>query len=303
MDFRGAVLRGWRLLVLLGVVGAVVGYLTAPAPAPTGAAVRPTGWVATTIIGPSGKGSITLGQLYLDIRNPTVLGVAAANANVGVSATQLLNADIVSVVPGRLAAGLPKKGFHNIKIHGLGVTVHLYSSAAVTAVANALANAVHSFLVKQGQSIYDSQLTGLNTQITALNSELGTLNSNGSTSQEAVTEQRVVSEELTTAIRQRTALTSKGAKSPGFKILRNAVAVPVLPKHNTVLSVTSKKSTRILGGLAVGLAIAVGLALLVEVLDKTLRSVRATEEAFDLPVVATVPARGFGAGVDAARPA
>ncbi len=42
----------------------------------------------------------------------------------------------------------------------------------------------------------------------------------------------------------------------------------------------------------VGLLVAVGIILLVEVLDRSLRTVRATEEAFDLPVVAEIPARG-----------
>ena len=119
MDFRGAVLRGWRLLVLLGLVGAVAGYFSVPT-RPAVNTAKPAYYVASTIIAPTiGKGSVSLGQLFLYIKSPQVLGIAAANANVGVPATQLLGQ--VGVVNGRAALGLGKKGNRGIGVKALGV--------------------------------------------------------------------------------------------------------------------------------------------------------------------------------------
>ena len=48
----------------------------------------------------------------------------------------------------------------------------------------------------------------------------------------------------------------------------------------------------VLGGLVVGVLLAVGIIVAVEALDRSLRTVRATEESFDLPVVAEIPSHG-----------
>ena len=92
MDFRGAVLRGWRLLVLLALVGALVGFFSVPArPRGRRAAARPTIYKAVTIVAPGlGRNSISLARLFLDLKLPSVLGTAAQTRNVGVSASKLV---------------------------------------------------------------------------------------------------------------------------------------------------------------------------------------------------------------------
>ncbi len=67
MDLRGAVLRGWRLVLLLALLGAAIGLFTAPsAPAGvTGGTIVPGYWTATTIIGPTpGHGGLPLTRVY-----------------------------------------------------------------------------------------------------------------------------------------------------------------------------------------------------------------------------------------------
>src|ERR1700686_588427 len=93
MDIRGAVLRGWRLLVLLGLVGAVAGYLSVPSSpaAKTGAAAKAHIYTAVAIVSPgNGKNSISLATLFLDLKLPQVLQTAAQTAHIGVSASQLV---------------------------------------------------------------------------------------------------------------------------------------------------------------------------------------------------------------------
>ncbi len=108
MDLRGAVLRGWRLVLLLALLGALVGDLTAPSAPPAaapGAVVAPGSWSATTIIGPTpGHGRVPLTTIYLDVKNPTVLAQAAATSGAGVPATQLLQE--IKIENGREALGL-----------------------------------------------------------------------------------------------------------------------------------------------------------------------------------------------------
>jgi len=303
MDFRGAVLRGWRLLVLLGLLGAVVGYFsvpTTPGPVVTG----PSAYEAVSVIAPAtGKGSLSLGQLFLDVRDYRVLALAAQKANVGVSAQELSHQ--VGVFDGRSALGLTKKLLRGVKVKALGISVVEYTPTAAVVMVNSLAQAVGSFINNQAQANYSAELvsagkvvSNLQTQVNIVNSEI-TGTAPGDTSLTLLTTQkRVLATELSVAVSKQLQLTIYGPKVPVYTVLRQASVASHLGGGISVASVVGHRSTRVLGGLAVGLVIAVGIILLVEVLDRSLRTVRGTEEAFDLPVVGEIPARG---GVRVAR--
>ena len=302
MDFRGAVLRGWRLLALLGLVGALVGFFSVPtAPASEGAAA-PSTYKAVTIVAPGlGRNSISLARLFLDLKLPVVLQTAATTADVGVPASKLVG--VVGVENGRAALGLSKKEFRGLHIKALGVIVAWFSADKAQALANAVANSVATYINRQAQASYASEVARVSNAVATLQSKISVVDAEiaGASAGDAQlpllnTQHRVLAGQLDDQVRQQVQLQVGGPKVPGYAILRTAQVKPVFISHLTVASVVSHRSTRILGGLAVGLVIAVGIILLVEVLDRSLRTVRATEEAFDLPVVAEIPARG------AARP-
>ena len=300
MDFRGALVRGWRLLVVLGLVGAVAGFFsTPPAPAKGAAATAKSSlYVATAVVGPVGtRHTLSLGQIFLDVRNPTVLASAAATANVGVTADELTND--VGVENGREVLGLGKK-IHNVKVKALGISVTGSDPTSPPILVNALAQAVFGYIAQQAQSQYAQNVKSVAVKVQTLESQLETVDSQiaGNTASNIsgsllLTQKRVIQQQLTAAVQAQLRLSLNGPTIPGYKILVPAVAgTPASFSKLTVASVVNHRSTRILGGLVVGLLVAAAIILLVEVLDRSLRNVRGTEEAFDLPVVAEIPARG-----------
>ncbi len=307
MDFRGAVLRGWRLLVLFALVGALAGFLSVPTRPASQSAARPSAYKAVAIVAPGlGRNSISLARLFLDIKLPAVLATAARTAHVGVPASKLLGS--VGVENGRAALGLSKKEFRGLHIKALGVVVAWYSAEKAQALANAVATAVASYINHQAQAGYAeavkknaNAVATLQTKINVVNAEIAGTSSSGGPLPLLQAQHRVLAGQLVDQVRQQVQLQISGPKVPGYAILRTAQVRPVFVGRLTVASVVSHRSTRILGGLAVGLVVAIGIILLVEVLDRSLRTVRAAEEAFDLPVVAEIPARGSGSAVASAQ--
>jgi hypothetical protein len=298
MDFRGAVLRGWRLLVLLALVGAVVGYFSVPSKPAVSNLGKSGLYKSTVIVSPSiGRNSISLSRLFLDLKNPDVVAETARIAHVGVTASQI--AGVISVENGRAALDLTKKEFRGLKIKALGISVVWYSPTTSAILANAAASAVAVYIRQQANLDYISatkqaaqNIAALNAKISSINSQIAGASSTSGTLSVLGTQRRVLSGQLQDQTRKQIQLELSGAKIPGYDILRAAVSHPA-PTHKTTLaSVANHRSTRILGGLAVGLLIALAIILLVEVLDRSLRTVRSAEEAFDLPVVAEIPARG-----------
>jgi len=171
MDFRGAVLRGWRLLALLGLVGALVGFFSVPtAPASEGAAA-PSTYKAVTIVAPGlGRNSISLARLFLDLKLPVVLQTAATTADVGVPASKLVG--VVGVENGRAALGLSKKEFRGLHIKALGVIVAWFSADKAQALANAVANSVATYINRQAQASYASEVARVSNAVATLQSKI-----------------------------------------------------------------------------------------------------------------------------------
>ncbi len=301
MDLRGAVLRGWRLVLLLGLLGAVVGALTAPsAPAtPKAGAGTAASWSATTIIGPTpGHGHIPLTTIYIDVKNPAVVAAAAENSGAGVPATALEQE--ISIESGREALGLGKRGNHWVRLHAIGVRVTWFSEESAIALANSMASAVSDYINARAQLDYTTgtavvakAVANLQNQLSDIDSQLaGSSAPTGSTAFLEI-KKRVLQGRLATAIHEQVDLSVSGPKPPGYEVLQAAHAVGNGGGAKaTVASIVNHKWTRVLGGLVVGVLIAVGIIVAVEALDRSLRTVRATEEAFDLPVVAEIPAHG-----------
>ncbi|MGH9029013.1 MAG: hypothetical protein ACRDV4_05300, partial [Acidimicrobiales bacterium] len=109
-----------------------------------------------------------------------------------------------------------------------------------------------------------------------------------------IAEQTTLKEELLHAVQQQTSLSLGGPPGSPYSIQSNATpasAVPLVAKHITVSSFFSHKSSKALAGGLLGLVIAAAIIILVEMSDKSIRSVTRAEEAFGFPVVAEIPMR------------
>ena len=300
-DFRGAVLRGWRLLLLLTVLGALIGFLVTPSA--TTLPPLPAGFVATAIVAPStGRGAISQGQLLLDIKNPTVLATAAAAAGVAEPADQLIAT--IAVTNGREALGLPKRGSHYLRLKALAITVSQPNPVTAAALANGLTTAVDQYLVGQATQKYQGDLAkahkDFNTveqDLAGVDNQIASGNLAGATLTAAQAQKIVLSGRLQAVYKHLVDLQLGGPAVPGYQVVRPASAAAYYAGRPAVVSIVSHRSTKVLGGALIGLLVAVIIVVLVELLDKSIRSPNAAEESFELPVIAVVPLR------EARRPA
>ncbi len=297
IDFRGAVFRGWRLIVLFALIGTGVGYFVSAPKANSGVTV-PLWYNAVTIIGPQpGRHAVSVSQLYVDIKTPAVLEetnkLAGTDIPIGVLSTQIL------VVNGKAALGIT----HHNKFHvkALAITVSQYTPAAAATMANAVANAVDSYLNSQADEAYNASVAhtaatvqSLGAQLTALATEIQGVSLSDPSRGVLINRRSVVSEQLAIAVKTQLHLSLGGPTVPGYSILRTASVAPIYNVKKGVASIVGHRSTKILGGALVGILAALAVILAVEILDKSLRTVRAVESAFDFPVVAEIPLRGSG---------
>ncbi len=291
VDFRGALLRGWRLLLLLTVLGGVVGFIL-----PSGGSAKAghgSIWEASTVIAPAaGKGHLSLGSLFLDIKNPSVLALAAKSVN----EPEALVAGQVSVTNAKNALGLKKQ---KLGLKAVAITAIQSTSAGAVTLVNAVAQSVNTYIDSNAKTSYayltaanKATVTSLEKQLNAVLSQLAS----GVTGGEGAlldARKKQLSSALNTAVRTQVQLDLTGPNPPSYRVLVPAIAaVPVvLGKKSGVAAVAGHRSTKILGAAFAGLLIAVAIIVLVEVADRTLRSVRAAEASFDLPVVAEIPLR------------
>ncbi len=295
IDFRGAVFRGWRLIVLFALIGTAVGYFVS-APKANSGVVTPLWYNAVTIVGPQpGKHSVSVSQLYVDIKQPTVLNetnkLAGTAIPIGVLANQIL------VVNGKAALGITRHNKFHVK--ALAITVSQYTPAAAAAVANAVATAVDDYLNTQAVITYDASVRhtaavvqSLETQLTDLATQIQNTDPSDPSRGILLTHRSVVTLQLAAAIKTQLHLSLGGPAVPGYSILRTAGVAPVYNTKKGVASIVGHRSTKVLGGALVGLLAALAVILAVEILDKSLRTVRAVESSFDFPVVAEIPQRG-----------
>ena len=169
MDFRGAVLRGWRLLVLLAVVGAVIGYFSTPSNA---AGSKGTGhnYQATALVGSTGKtsskGSVATSAIYLDAKNPVVLTDAVKRSRLKITAAQL--GAKVGIEPARQALGLPKQGRRGPSPQGHRHHRDVAVCGRRAGLANSLAAAIGAYLQSKSTLAFSSTVALLDSQVTKL---------------------------------------------------------------------------------------------------------------------------------------
>jgi hypothetical protein len=297
IDFRGAVFRGWRLLLLCAVLGTVIGYFVSAPPAhPVGA--YPLGYTGTVVIGPQGKGGASVGTLFVLVKNPVVLedaekiaGISPAVIPPGTLAT------FINVQSGRRYLGGGKRN-NGIRIKALAVSISQGTPSAAANLANGLAQAIDDYLNAQAfagwqQNVKNvqAQVKSLQNQLTNIQSQLQSTPATDPSRAALQTHKSVLTTQLFAYQRRLSTLELSGAKVPGYHVLRAAAVVPVYAGNKGVASIVNHRSTKVAGGALAGLLVALLIILAVEILDKSLRNVRAVESSFDLPVICEIPSR------------
>src|SRR5580700_4334701 len=171
IDFRGAVFRGWRLILLFALIGTAVGYFVSAPKAHSG--ITPPLWYnAVTVVGPEpGRHAVSVSQLFVDVKNPAVL--AEANKLAGTNWPPTVLANQILVVNGKAALGIGKHNKFHVK--ALAITVSQYTPAAAAIMANSLATAVDSYLNTQAVATYNANVAHTTATVQSLESQLTNL--------------------------------------------------------------------------------------------------------------------------------
>jgi Mrp family chromosome partitioning ATPase len=251
IDFVGALRRGWRLLLALAVVGAVVAVLI-----PAGHSHRvkvALPWKATAIVGSAPNqqgtllnGGVSSGQIQFFASSQSTQQTVADAANLTVPAFQFPNYMSASIVPAGTIAG--------------------YYDAAAT---SALKRSSPTLVQLTGYAKTAPEAVSLANEYAG---QLGYVISDYAT-------KRAASNPKTANI---------ATVATGYTIQQYAEFATKVAPIGTASPVASRK-IRLLGGLAVGLVLAAGILLLRELLDKRLRSAARAEANFGFPVVVEIP--------------
>ena len=92
--------------------------------------------------------------------------------------------------------------------------------------------------------------------------------------------------------RQSTLESQIAGLAPGFTMLQPPSPVPVIAEDDGVVRLPADPVRRVMGVTLLALVVGIILALVVDALDTRIRTRRDAEEAFGLPVIAELPARG-----------
>jgi Mrp family chromosome partitioning ATPase len=101
-------------------------------------------------------------------------------------------------------------------------------------------------------------------------------------------QQKTLGSSLAAALTNQANLEATGPPDTHFQVIMPAWSAQSSNKKSAI-SVANSRYVRPLIGALIGMAIAVGIVILVEMLDRSLRSASRTEYAFDYPVVAEIP--------------
>ncbi len=266
IDFVGALRRSWRLLLALGLIGAVIAVLMPVSHPAKKQGVMP--WQSSTVVGsaPNGGGNlvggaVTSAQIQFYATSEVVMQATAKSVGLNVPA-YLLSEYMTAAIGNAPPAGssstssttAPKRGSTSSLVT---LTGHAKTAADAISLANAYATVVGNYLGDVAfMHLYLS----------------GKLNASN------------VSTTTTTA--------PKSDPSNSIAATGYEVQVPAQFAVRTAKSsagVGGSRKVRGLVGLAVGVAIGAGIVLLREVLDRHLRSAARAAEVFGFPVVAEMP--------------
>ena len=288
VDFGGALLRRWWLLLVLGLVGLLAGLA---APVSHSGHSSPLSWSTTAVVGaspPGGPGAsgalaggVTTNQISFYARTDQVMLAAAKQAGRTGSLSQLEREITVTVAnPKTDPSG-------TIKISGTGATPD-DSAAFTNAFADQLGVYMSSLIAQRNQG----QLAAAEQKVTDLESEITALAKTAKVSTS-------LENQLNAAVTQEQAL-SAASSTTGYLILQPAHASSATKNGGGGLSgLGSSRLVRGFAGLLIGLVLAAGIVVVLEMLDKRIRGSARAEETFGYPVVAEIPipSKENGAGV------
>ena len=294
VDFGGALLRRWWLLLALGLVGLLVGLAL---PVSHSGHSSPLSWSTTAIVGaspPGGPGTsgalaggVTTNQISFYARTDQVVLAAAKQAGRTGSLAELEREITVTADDAKTANAAGDDAAGTIKLSGTGATPD--RSAAFT---NAFADQLGTYMSNLVGQRNQGQLAAAKQKVTDLEGEIAAL---GKTTKVSASLQT----QLNTALAQEEAL-SAASSSTGYLILQPAQASSATKTGGAGLDgLGSSRKVRGLAGLLIGLILAAGIVLVLEMLDKRIRGSSRAEETFGYPVVAEIPipSKENGAGV------
>ena len=269
VDFGGALLRRWWLLLVLGLVGLLVGLAL---PVSHSGHSSPLSWSTTAIVGaspPGGAGAsgalaggVTTNQISFYARTDQVVLAAAKQAGRKGSLAQLereitVTASSAKTATAAAAAAGNEEAVGTIKLTGTGATPE--KSAAFT---NAFADQLGTYMSNLVAQRNQGQLAAAKQKVTDLEGEIAAL---GKTKVSPSLENQ-----LNVAVAQEQAL-SAASSSTGYLILQPAQASSATKTGGGLGGLGSSRLVRGFAGLVIGLILAAGIVLVLEMLDKRIR--------------------------------
>ncbi len=282
IHYGGAILRRWWLIAIVGCVGLLLGVMMPSHSANSGTAPIGTWkYQASVTVGaaPTAPGAVNPGvtssQIEFYASDAQVIAAAAKDAGLTGTPAQLAN-QVLAFGEGKFVAP------GQVELDTFGPT-----PATAAAFANAMALELGKYIDKLRTLGYTLDLNKAQSQVAALKSEYDL----AVISKESPAQIAQINAQLATA---QTGLSELQASPPtsSYQLLKPADAgtAQVPASKSTSSGLPASHKFRAVGGLIVGLLLGLGLALLLELLDKRIREPAAAAAAFDLPVVAEIPA-------------
>jgi len=282
IDYGGALLRRWWVLVVLGIVGAIAGALLAPAHVKTASNEK---WKTTTLVGaapavgaapvagagPSGVTGIETNQILFYAHEGSVLSAAASAVGLHESVAQLESAITVT-------GPVAKSGEVGV-VKLSGVANSPQQSAAFT---NAFAAQLGDYLNNLASVHQKAELAAAQQRVAALQARM-----TGAKVSPALVNQ------LSAALAQVQQLSATTAPS-GYSVLQPASAGVATKVAGSSSVLPSGTLAGALVGLVLGAVLGAVIVLLIASADRRLRNAAAASTAFGYRVVAEIPAVGAG---------
>jgi Mrp family chromosome partitioning ATPase len=289
VDFGGALLRRWWLLLVLALVGLLVGLAM---PVTHSKHLNPLSWSTTAIVGATPPGAVggslaagvTTSQISFYAKTDQVVLAAAKQAGRAGSLAELEREITITADTTKKAAADSTAG--TIKLSGTGATPQ--GAAAFT---NAFADQLGAYMSNLVSQRNAGQLAAAKQKVASLQTEIAALGKTKASPS--------LQNQLNVALGQEEAL-SAASSSTGYIILQPAQASSATKTGGGGLgSLGSSRLIRGFAGLVIGLILAAGIVLVLEMLDKRIRGRSRAEETFGYPVVAEIPipSKENGAGV------
>ncbi len=276
-----AIRRRWWAVVLLAVVGATLGAL--PAPARVEEQSKLIRYEAThtllqnntDTLNSSGSSAVSPNQVALLATTGEVPKRVAELIGFGGNAAELASQLEVTF---------------DFLTGALTVTTTQDSAARAEEVANAFADTLNSYLAERQDVVYQERLAAGFARLATLETQLDTITDDLAANPEdpvLASQQDAISRQYSVAFEQNQVL-SEAPIALAFTTLQRAEAVP-LNSSSGGLSAPRSRTTRGLLGLAAGLALGIGVAIVMGLLDPKIRSREQAELVLGMRARVVVP--------------